>query len=61
MACGTGACASTMAAVAKKFCDYGTDISVHLDGGTLKIQIAEDNTVTMTGPAETVYEGETDI
>ena len=58
MACGTGACASTMAAVTKKFCNYNEPVSVHLDGGTLKIQIANDNTVTMTGPAETVYEGE---
>jgi len=58
MACGTGACASAMAAVTKKYCDYGAPISVHLDGGTLKIQINSDNTVTMTGPAETVYEGE---
>ncbi|MBQ8893243.1 MAG: diaminopimelate epimerase [Clostridia bacterium] len=61
MACGTGACASTMAAIAKRYCDYDTPISVQLDGGTLKIQIAADNTVTMTGPAETVYEGETEI
>ena len=58
MACGTGACASTMAAVAKGFCEYGATVAVHLDGGTLKIQIAGDNTVTMTGPAEIVYEGE---
>ena len=29
--------------------------------GTLKIQIAPDNAVQMTGPAETVYEGETEI
>lgn len=59
MACGTGACASTMAAIQKKFCSYEAPISVHLDGGTLKIQIAPDNTVTMTGPAETIYEGDT--
>ena len=61
MACGTGACASTMAAIVKKFCEYGTPVSVHLDGGTLKIQISNDHTVTMTGPAETIYEGETVI
>lgn len=59
MACGTGACASAMAAIQKKFCDFNTPISVQLDGGTLKIQIAPDRTVTMTGPAETIYEGET--
>ena len=59
MACGTGACASAMAAVSKGVCEYNKPISVQLDGGTLKIQIADDKNVTMTGPAETVYEGET--
>lgn len=59
MACGTGACASAMAAIAAKHCRYNEDISVQLDGGTLKINIAPDNSVQMTGPAEFVYEGET--
>ncbi len=61
MACGTGACASAAAAVKKGFCRYNEPISVRLDGGTLDIQIAPDNTVTMTGPAETIYEGEADL
>ena len=61
MGCGTGACASVMAAIAAKFCHYNETVSVLLDGGTLKIQIAPDNTVQMSGPAETVYEGETEI
>ena len=30
-----------------------------LDGGTLEITVSEEGAVTMTGPAETVYEGET--
>lgn len=59
MACGTGACASTMASINKKYCNYDDVISVHLDGGTLKISISQDNDVTMTGPAEFIYEGET--
>lgn len=58
MACGTGACASVMAAVESGICQRNTPVSVHLDGGTLKIEISDDNTVTMTGPATTVYEGE---
>ena len=61
MACGTGTCASVAAAIAKQYCPYGEPVSVQLDGGTLTIRIAPDNTVTMTGPAETVYEGETPI
>ena len=59
MACGTGACATGAAAISHNNCSFDTDISVILDGGTLKIKIAPDYTVTMTGPAEFVYEGET--
>lgn len=59
MACGTGACASVMAAVKKGYCSYDEPVEVHLDGGVLTIQIDLTDTVTMTGPAETVYEGET--
>ncbi len=59
MACGTGSCASAAAAVAKGLCDTDTPILLHLDGGTLEITVAADGSVTMTGPAETVYEGET--
>ena len=58
MACGTGACASAAAAAARGYCEYDTPVSVHLDGGTLKIQIARNGAVTMAGPAEIVYEGE---
>lgn len=59
MACGTGACASVAAAVKKKLCRPDELISVHLDGGTLKIKVDRENKVTMTGPAEFVYEGDT--
>ena len=61
MACGTGSCAAAMAAVSKNICEREKPISVYLDGGTLKIQVGYDNSVTMTGPAKTVYEGETEI
>lgn len=61
MACGTGACASVMAAIVTKRCNYDETVSVVLDGGTLKIEIESDNTVKMTGPTETVYEGKTEI
>ena len=58
MACGTGACASAVAAVKKGFCPSDTPISVRLDGGVLKITVAQNGCVTMTGPAEIVYEGD---
>lgn len=59
MACGTGSCASAAAAVRKGYCRQGEPIAVHLDGGTLTITVGADGSVTMTGPAETVYEGKT--
>lgn len=58
MACGTGACASVAAAIKHKYCPFDEEISVILDGGTLKIKISPDYSVTMTGPAELIYEGE---
>ena len=59
MACGTGACASAVAAIVKGCCDYSTPITVTLDGGDLTITVAPDKKVTMDGPANTVCECET--
>ena len=59
MACGTGSCASVAAAVKKGYCPAGTPVRVILDGGALEIAVSAEGEVTMTGPAETVYEGET--
>ena len=59
MACGTGACASTSAAVSKGYCRSGSPVSVALDGGTLEITAGEGRNVMMTGPAEWIYEGDT--
>ena len=58
MACGTGACASTAAAVARGLCPPSSTVTVRLDGGPLQIVVDEKREVTMTGPAELVYEGE---
>ncbi|MGM9550953.1 MAG: diaminopimelate epimerase [Clostridia bacterium] len=58
MACGTGACASVSAAIREGYCSTDDEISVLLDGGTLKITVAPDYSVTMKGPAEMIYEGD---
>ena len=59
MACGTGACAAAAAAVRKGLCRKGVPVTVLLDGGRLEILVpGPDSAVRMTGPAETVYEGE---
>lgn len=57
LACGTGACATMVAAHMKGLVDR--KVTVHLKGGDLVIEWAEsDNRVYMTGPAEEAYEGE---
>ena len=61
LACGTGACASAAAAAARGVCDYDTEIQVRLDGGTLRITAGPGGAVTMEGPCEFVYEGDTEI
>lgn len=59
-ACGTGACATVVAACLNGYCKKGEDITVHLRGGDLVIRYT-DKTVMMTGPAATVFEGEVEI
>ena len=57
MACGTGACATAVAAAYTGKC--GRESSVIMDGGTLKIKWDEtDGHVYMTGPAVKVFDGE---
>lgn len=57
-ACGTGACATAVAAVLTGRATTGTPITVHLPGGPLGIEVAEDlSRVWMTGPAVEVFRG----
>ena len=56
-ACGTGTCATVVAAVLNGYCKKEEDILVHLRGGDLRIIYHEDDTVTMIGPATYVFEG----
>ena len=59
-ACGTGACATVVAACLNGYCQKGEDITVHLRGGDLVIRYT-DETVVMTGPATTVFEGTVEV
>ena len=59
LACGTGACASAVAAVLCGYCPKGETITVRLRGGDLRICWNE--TVTMEGPAVIAFDGETEI
>ena len=59
MACGTGACATTVAAFLNNFTQR--QVTVHLQGGDLQIEWALDNHVYMVGRGIKVYTGECDI
>jgi len=60
LACGTGACAAVVAGIRLGWLDARVD--VHTRGGLLTIEWpGGDGHVLMTGPAETVYEGEIEL
>ena len=56
-ACGTGACASVVAAVLNGHCDYDSEVTVQLQGGNLLITYLQDGSVIMKGPAAHVFDG----
>ena len=56
LACGTGACATTVAGVLNDKIDR--KVEVQLDGGKLVVEWVANNPVFMTGPAEQVFAGE---
>ncbi len=55
MACGTGCCAAAVACARRGLTERS--VTVKLEAGDLKIEYLEDETMMMTGPAETVFEG----
>ena len=55
-ACGTGTCATVVAACLNGFTKKGEEVLVHLNGGDLRITYT-DETVIMKGPAVTVCSG----
>ena len=57
MACGTGACAAVVAAVANGMCEKGRDVTVRAAGGDLVVNYTDEK-ITLTGDAKLVYTGE---
>ena len=55
-ACGTGACATLVAAHRRGLC--GRRAELRLDGGVLAVDWRDDDHVVMTGPATTSFSGE---
>lgn len=60
LACGTGSCATAVAAILNGLADH--EVTIHLLGGNLEISWNgnEEDSVFMTGPAEYVFSGEID-
>jgi diaminopimelate epimerase len=62
LACGTGTCATVVAACLEERSTRGREVPVHLPGGTLFITVATDDAgVRMRGPATTVFRSELDL
>jgi diaminopimelate epimerase len=62
LACGTGACATVVAAALEERLAPGAETPVHLPGGTLTITVAPDYTgVRLRGPARIAFAGELDV
>lgn len=59
MACGTGACATSVAATLTQ--NKSRINKVIMDGGPLTIEWGEDNHIYMTGPAVRVFDGEIEV
>ena len=60
LACGTGACAAVVAGIRLGWLDRQVDVQAR--GGVLTVEWPDDEaSVLMTGPAETVYEGEIEL
>jgi diaminopimelate epimerase len=55
-ACGTGACATAVAAISRRLA--ASPVEVRLPGGALTIAWQRGGTIRMTGPATHVFEGE---
>ncbi len=60
LACGSGACASVVAAVENGMCEKNSDVTVHLRGGELIVNYSN-NAVFLTGNAVKVFEGEVEV
>lgn len=61
LACGTGACATAVAAILNGYCD--NDVTIHLLGGDLQISWSgnPEDSVIMTGPAAYAFTGEVEL
>jgi diaminopimelate epimerase len=59
LACGTGACATALAALRKNLTE--SIVKVKLPGGTLRVEINSGDSILLSGPAEYIFSGEVDL
>lgn len=57
LACGSGACAATLAAIACGLCDSGRLVKASMPGGELGVLVAPDGAAYLSGSAERVFDG----
>jgi len=61
LACGSAACATVAAAVKLGLYPANQQVSVHMDGGILGINVSDNFEITMSGPYKMVYKGTIEI
>jgi diaminopimelate epimerase len=61
LACGTGTCATVVAAVINGFADYDSETEVEVRGGRLLVTYKEDGTVILKGFGRESFHGAIDI
>ena len=63
LACGTGTCATVVAAILNDLVEANAPVTVHLVGGDLQIEWSgrPQDSVFMTGPAENVFTGDVEL
>jgi len=59
LACGTGACATAVAAIRRKL--VSSPVEVRLPGGSLTIAWAPGGSISMSGPAALAFTGEVEL
>ena len=60
LACGSGSCASVVAAVENGFCNKNEDVTVHLRGGKLVVNYTDEK-VYLIGSAVKAFEGTIEV
>ena len=61
LACGTGACASVVAAIQSGLCDIGKPIKVSMRGGDLSVLCDENFHIYLTGDAHVTFQGDVEL